>query len=693
MLSHGSCPRAIAALRILAVCALLPASSSLHAAEGRAFWITRWNANDEDKVRSAIAGLRALGANTVFVQVYGDSMALFDSSIAPASPLLTGGGDPLAAAVDEGRRRGVEVHAWMNVLNVYSGGLGAPSDPAHIVRAHPEWSVVDSGGGADVDAVGTPDTLIFFCPERDDLRARVTAIAVEIATRYDVDGIHLDYLRFPGGAPRCFCALHRQRFRARFGREPSDGDPDFIEWRYANITNLFGQIHDALEAARPEVKLSASLITPTGLHYQDARRILEAGNLDIAVPMLYTTDLAEFERRALTFHEGSGGRHVYAGILSDGGVVFDEATAARRMGLEGLAFFSWNTLDGPGRDDVAALLSQPASPPTVPWKDGSADTVAPVISQVRAAGFMAGEATILWHSDEPSSAAVEYGRTQTLGQRVEAPGLAFDHKVRVKGLGASTRYYFRASSTDGSGNVSRSATASFVTSGDGPFEAIVDDGDPGFSRGGSWSQGSSGGGNGGDYLFSSAQPEGSSEATFRPYLPRSGEYEVSVWYVAGGNRTPAARYTIRSAVLSAPRTIDQRAGGGAWNVLGTFSLPEGDSSSLFLSNASPAGSVVIADAARFALVRADGYFLRGDANDDAKLDISDGVAILAYLFVGGPGPRCIDAADADDTGAVEITDAIFLLGHLFSGSAAPPPPWPVDGADPTEDALVDCPGA
>ena len=72
--------------------------------------------------------MRALGANTVFVQVYGDSMALFDSSIAPASPLLTGGGDPLAAAVDEGRRRGVEVHAWMNVLNVYSGGLGAPSD-------------------------------------------------------------------------------------------------------------------------------------------------------------------------------------------------------------------------------------------------------------------------------------------------------------------------------------------------------------------------------------------------------------------------------------------------------------------------------------------------------------------------------------------------------------------------------------
>ncbi|MBI4602912.1 MAG: hypothetical protein HY721_13220 [Planctomycetes bacterium] len=82
-------------------------------------------------------------------------------------------------------------------------------------------------------------------------------------------------------------------------------------------------------------------------------------------------------------------------------------------------------------------------------------------------------------------------------------------------------------------------------------------------------------------------------------------------------------------------------------------------------------------------------FLRGDATGDAKLDISDAVAILGYLFLGRPAGSCMDALDSDDTGKVEITDAIFLLSFLFSGGAQPPAPHPEPGGDPTGDPL-DC---
>jgi hypothetical protein len=89
-------------------------------------------------------------------------------------------------------------------------------------------------------------------------------------------------------------------------------------------------------------------------------------------------------------------------------------------------------------------------------------------------------------------------------------------------------------------------------------------------------------------------------------------------------------------------------------------------------------------------------FYRGDANSDCGLDIVDGVYILNHLFLGGPGPTCMDAADTDDSGTVNLSDAVYVLGYLFWGTTAPPPPQPPalnpDGpaADPTCDNLPRC---
>lgn len=84
---------------------------------------------------------------------------------------------------------------------------------------------------------------------------------------------------------------------------------------------------------------------------------------------------------------------------------------------------------------------------------------------------------------------------------------------------------------------------------------------------------------------------------------------------------------------------------------------------------------------------AEAAFRRGDANYDDKIEITDAVFVLRYLFSGGEAPACEDAADADDTGELEITDAVFLLGHLFLGGPAPLPPHPEPGEDPSGDAL------
>jgi hypothetical protein len=84
-------------------------------------------------------------------------------------------------------------------------------------------------------------------------------------------------------------------------------------------------------------------------------------------------------------------------------------------------------------------------------------------------------------------------------------------------------------------------------------------------------------------------------------------------------------------------------------------------------------------------------FVRGDANSDGTINLTDGVRILNFLFTGGTVPECMDAADSDDSGGTQlsITDAIRILGWLFSGGTAPPPPTPSTGAYPTSDCGPD----
>ncbi len=80
-------------------------------------------------------------------------------------------------------------------------------------------------------------------------------------------------------------------------------------------------------------------------------------------------------------------------------------------------------------------------------------------------------------------------------------------------------------------------------------------------------------------------------------------------------------------------------------------------------------------------------FLRGDSTADAKLDLSDPVSTLGYLFLGRPSPSCIDSLDSDDSGVIDISDSIYLLNYLFSGGLPPPTPFPELGSDPTADKL------
>ncbi|MBN1420124.1 MAG: CotH kinase family protein, partial [Planctomycetes bacterium] len=118
----------------------------------------------------------------------------------------------------------------------------------------------------------------------------------------------------------------------------------------------------------------------------------------------------------------------------------------------------------------------------------------------------------------------------------------------------------------------------------------------------------------------------------------------------------------------------------------TISLPLLPGENIFRFEAFDAEGRSIGEATAIVRSTRPATFIRGDANRDGRIDVGDGIAILAGLFSGGALP-CPDAADVDDDGVLLIGDAVSLLQYLFAGGASPAPPFPDAGSDGTEDPL------
>ena len=82
-------------------------------------------------------------------------------------------------------------------------------------------------------------------------------------------------------------------------------------------------------------------------------------------------------------------------------------------------------------------------------------------------------------------------------------------------------------------------------------------------------------------------------------------------------------------------------------------------------------------------------FIRGDANDDGKLDLADAIWIINDLFHEGPSGVCPDASDGNDDEHLDASDAIYLIDYLFRGQMSPSNPFPSCGFDPTRGVGLD----
>ncbi|PLT43724.1 family 10 glycosylhydrolase [Paenibacillus sp. FSL W8-1187] len=235
--------------------------------------------------------LQAMGMNAAFVQVRPAGDALYPTLLSPWSAFLTGKQglkadyDPLAFMIDEAHRRGMELHAWFNPFRAASTADPAQLDAGSIVRQHPEW-IVNSGG------------KLYVNPGIPAARQAVIDAIVEVAARYDVDGIHLDDYFYPSGS--AFDDEGTYKLYSA-GTLLSKGD-----WRRGNINAFVEQLDRAVHAAKPSIRFGISPFgvwrnqstDPSGSEtkagvtaydsmYADVRLWVQKGWLDYVAPQIY----------------------------------------------------------------------------------------------------------------------------------------------------------------------------------------------------------------------------------------------------------------------------------------------------------------------------------------------------------------------------------------------------------------------
>ncbi len=330
--------------------------------------------------------LKALNVNTVLLQVRVRGDVIYPSAIEPFSYLFTGvtgkspGYDPLAFAIEECHKRGMQLHAWVVTLPLGKDSHVARQGKRSLARRRRDLCTHYKGQW-------------YMEPGNPGTKEYIVALVKEIVSGYDVDGLHLDYVRYPdrtAGYPDA--ALYR-----RYGHGMTLAD-----WRRDNITSIARAVYECVKEIRPWVRVSCAPLgkygdltrysslgwNAYGAVYQDAQAWVREGIMDILFPMLYFNG-NNFYPFVRDWQENSNGRHIVPGIgayrlLPEYGgwpqlEIERQISTSRSAGTAGTAMFRAEHLLGCGYGLYEKLYRAKALLPPMSWAKGSAPAAPKVV--------------------------------------------------------------------------------------------------------------------------------------------------------------------------------------------------------------------------------------------------------------------------------------------------------------------------
>lgn len=322
----------------------------------RAIWVTRFHYRTPEDIAAVMRNCRSIGVDTILWQVRGEATVAYPSDLEPWAveyEHVNPGYDPLAIAVDEAHRCGMKIHAWCNVMPGWRGKKPAPR--GHLLNTRPEWFLFDGAGKRQ--PLG--DAYVILNPCLPEVRDHIVRVFEEIVTRYRVDGLHLDYVRYAWEETRDAQNRYPRdpwtvaEYRRQTGLSPDENRERWHHWRAAQLTQLVADTRAMLARARPGAPLTAAVWASPHNGYreymQNAVAWLNVGLLDAVFPMAYTEDATKFRQYINTYRELSPAGRIIPGVglykHDDGSPAAAQLRDCLTWG-DGAALYSYDSLFG-----------------------------------------------------------------------------------------------------------------------------------------------------------------------------------------------------------------------------------------------------------------------------------------------------------------------------------------------------------
>ncbi|MGH8823596.1 MAG: glycoside hydrolase family 10 protein [Jiangellaceae bacterium] len=294
-----------------------PAGADEPPEQWRSFWVDAFNEGiyTPAQVTQLVADAQAVNANALVVQTVRRYDCFCNDAQYPRTDAFVAPEpyDPLAAIIEEAHAAGIEVHAWVNVGTMWNSAT-PHSSPDHVFNAHGQSAVgADRWLNKRYDGAELIGANAFIDPANPAAVDYIVSGIQSIVSNYDVDGINLDYIRYPdynsaiGQNDWGYSETSLARFRQTTGRTdvPEPTDEQFSDWRRDQVTKLVRKIFLGIFEVDPQVRLSNDAITysygpqtfggweqtrPYAEVMQDWKGWLEEGILDTAIGMNYKRD-------------------------------------------------------------------------------------------------------------------------------------------------------------------------------------------------------------------------------------------------------------------------------------------------------------------------------------------------------------------------------------------------------------------
>jgi len=232
--------------------------------EYRALWADSWNEGflTREQAQQFVRTAREANFNALIIEIRKVGDAAYDSRIEPrATNLKDPAFDPLKYVISlahdtTGGKKRLEVHAWVVVYRIYKGSpkLVFPKAP-HILGKHPEWASKNlKGEFFDRDSV-------YLDPGVPAVSDYTISVCTDIVTRYDVDGVNFDYIRYTQGGWG-YNPIALERFRNLYNRKgtPEPTDPDWRAFQREQVTQFLRKAYVKLTSIKPSLKVSVCTI-------------------------------------------------------------------------------------------------------------------------------------------------------------------------------------------------------------------------------------------------------------------------------------------------------------------------------------------------------------------------------------------------------------------------------------------------